>query len=327
MAEQKSICRAAVAQPKRISQSPPKKETIWGKYYKHRHLLIMLLPVMIYYFIFHYGPIYGITIAFKDFYPLQGIMDSPWVGLKYFKQLVTDPYFLPALRNTLIISFWKLLLGFPAPIILAIMLNEVRRAKVKKFFQTVTYLPHFLSWVVLSGLLIEMLSPSRGPINLILKALGFEPIFFLADPEWFRPVIIASGIWRELGWQSIIFLAAITNIDPELYSVADLDGAGKLRKMWNITLPSIMPVIIIMMILSVGNLIKDDFDQIYNLLNGNVLSVGEVLSTYTYKTGLVNMNYSYSTAVGVFKNVISFILVMGANFFASKMSDGETTLF
>lgn len=297
------------------------------KYYKHRWLFVMLLPVIIYYIVFHYAPIYGITIAFKDFYPLKGVLESPWVGFKYFEQLLSDPFFMPAMKNTLIISFWKLLIGFPAPIILAIMLNEVKRSSTKKFFQTVTYLPHFISWVVLSGILIEMLSPSRGPINILLKALGFDPIFFLADPNWFRPVIIASGIWRELGWQSIVFLAAITNIDPELYDVADLDGAGKLRKIWNITIPSIMPVIIIMLILSVGNLINDDFDQIYNLLNANVLSVGEVISTYTYKTGLVNMNYSYSTAVGVFKNVIAFLLVMGTNWLAGKVSDGESTLF
>ena len=300
---------------------------IWHQYYKHRYLFLMLLPVMIYYLVFHYMPIYGITIAFKDFYPLKGIMDSPWVGFKYFKQLFEDPFFLPALKNTLIISFWKILLGFPAPIILALMLNEIRNVRAKKFFQTVTYLPHFISWVVLSGILIEMLSPSRGPINILLKYLGQDPIFFLADPKWFRPVVIISGIWRELGWQSIVFLAAMTNIDPELYQVADLDGAGKLRKMWSITIPSIMPVIIIMAILSVGNLINDDFDQIYNLLNANVLSVGEVISTYTYKTGLVNMNYSYSTAVGVFKNVIAFALVMGTNFLASKASDGESSLF
>ena len=307
-----------------------KKSGITGtlsQYYKYRSLFLMLLPVMIYYVIFHYGPIYGITIAFKDFYPLQGIMDSPWVGLKYFKQLFSDPFFLPALKNTLIISFWKLLIGFPTPIILALMLNEIANQRAKKFFQTVTYLPHFLSWVVLSGLLIEMLSPTRGPINILLKSLGMEPIFFIADPKWFRPVIVLSGVWRELGWQSIVFLAAMTNIDPELYSVADLDGAGRLRKMWSITIPSIMPVIIIMLILSVGNLINDDFDQIYNLLNGNVLNVGEVISTYTYKVGLVNMNYSYSTAVGVFKNVIAFILVMSTNFLASRMSDGETSLF
>lgn len=310
-----------------VNRKRKKEESIFHRYYKYRYLFLMLLPVIIYYIIFHYAPIYGITIAFKDFYPLQGIMDSPWAGFKYFKQLFDDPFFLPALRNTIIISFWKLLIGFPAPILLAIMLNEIRQAKVKKFFQTVTYLPHFISWVVLSGILIEMLSPTRGPFNILLKALGFDPIFFIADPQWFRPVIIASGIWRELGWQSIVFLAAITTIDPELYNVADLDGAGKLRKMWHITIPSIMPVIIIMGILSVGNLINDDFDQIYNLLNANVLSVGEVISTYTYKTGLVNMNYSYSTAVGVFKNVIAFALVMGTNFLASRASDGETSLF
>lgn len=300
---------------------------VLSEYWKYRWLFVMLLPAMVYYILFHYIPIYGVTIAFKDFYPLKGILNSPWVGVKYFKQLFTDPYFLPTLKNTLIISFWKLLIGFPAPIALALMLNEIQHVKAKKFFQTVTYLPHFISWVVLAGILTELLSPSRGPINIILKSMGADPVFFLADPKWFRPVIVFSGVWRDLGWQSIVFLAAITGIDPELYSVADLDGASKLRKMCSITLPSIMPVIIIMMILAVGNLINDDFDQIYNLLNANVMNVGEVISTYTYKTGLVNMNYSYSTAVGLFKNVIAFILVMGTNFWASKVSDGESTLF
>jgi putative aldouronate transport system permease protein len=182
-------------------------------------------------------------------------------------------------------------------------------------------MPHFISWVILSGIVIEILSPSRGPINILLQNLGMNPVYFIADPKYFRGILVGSNIWKEMGWSSVIYLAAITNIDPELYDVADLDGAGRLRKIWNITIPSIAPVVIIMFIFSVGNIINDDFDQVFNLLNAKVMEVGDVLATYTYREGLQRMNYSYATAVGLFKNVVSFGLVMLANTIARKTSD------
>jgi len=280
----------------------------------------MLLPVLAYFFIFHYGPMWGMLIAFKDFYPLRGFFGSPWVGFKHFGDLFSGLYFFPVLRNTLIISFLKLIFGFPAPIILAVMLNEVRHMYFKRTIQTISYLPHFISWVVLAGLVIEILSPSRGPVNWLLQVLGIKPVFFVASKPWFRPVLVLSSIWREIGWQSIIFLAAISNIDPELYDVADIDGAGRLRKIFSITIPAIFPVIVILFIFATGRIINDDFEQILNLLNPLVMEVGDVIMTYTFREGIQKLNYSYASAVGFFKNGVSLLLVLTANSIARRMT-------
>lgn len=281
----------------------------------------MLIPVLIFYIVFHYGPMYGIVIAFKDFYPLRGILESPWVGLKHFREVFGGLFFWDVFRNTVIISTYKLIFGFPAPIILALLINEIRRMGFKKTIQTITYLPHFISWVVLAGMFIEFLSPTRGPINVILQSMGQKPIYFLGDPKLFRGVLVSTSIWKEVGWGTIIYLAAMSGVDPELYDVADLDGAGRFQKMWNITLPSILPVIVIMLIFSAGSIINDDFDQIFNLLNSSVMQVGDVISTYVYREGLTKMNYSYATAVGLFKNIIAFALVLLTNSIARKTSE------
>ena len=298
-----------------------KRYPLLREYGKNKYLIILLMPILVYYAVFHYAPMYGIVLAFKEFFPLKGIAGSPWIGFEHFKTLFTGLDFLPVLKNTLIISLYKLLFGFPAPILLCLLINEVRHAHFKKAVQTITYLPHFISWVVLAGFIIEMLSPSRGPINILLQYMGFKPVFFIAEASWFRTVIVASGIWREVGWQSVVYLAAVAGIDPELYDVADIDGAGRIRRIWSITLPSILPVVIIMFIFATGSIINDDFDQIFNLLNAKVLSVGDVISTYTYREGMVNMNFGYATAVGLFKNVVAFILVMYTNFIARKYSN------
>lgn len=295
--------------------------SFFTNYYKHRYLFLMLLPALIHFFVFRYMPIYGAQIAFKDFYPLKGIWESQWVGFEHFAAMFKGRYFLPVLRNTLLISTYKLLVGFPAPIILAIMLNEVKKMHFKKVIQTISYLPHFISWVVLAGIVIEFLSPSRGPINILLQSIGAKPIFFVAEEAWFRSVLVVSSVWKGIGWGSIIYLAAVTGIDPALYEVADIDGAGRLRKIWNVTLPGLMPVMIIMFIFAIGKIITDDFDQIYNLYNINVYSVGDVIATYTYREGLGHMNYSYSTAVGLFKNVISFSLVLSTNYLARRVNE------
>jgi len=297
------------------------KRSIFRSYWKQKYFFLMLLPVIAYYLIFHYAPLYGIIIAFKNFYPVKGIQGSDWVGLEHFIELFTGLYFLPVLKNTLIISFYKLIFGFPAPIILCLILNEVRLAVFKKTVQTITYLPHFLSWVILGGIVIEVLSPSRGIVNAIIMAFGYDPIYFITDEKWFRAILVISSIWKEVGWGTIIYLAAVTNVDPELYNAADVDGAGRLRKIWNITLPSIVPVVTIMFIFAVGNIINDDFDQIYNLLNASVMSVGDVISTYTYQVGLVKMDYSFATAVGLFKNIIAFMLIVLTNYIAKKTND------
>jgi putative aldouronate transport system permease protein len=266
---------------------------------------------------------YGITMAFKDFRFLAGIMKSPWAGFKHFETMFTGIYFWPAFRNTLIISTYKIIFSFPAPILLAILLNEVKHMAFKKTVQTITYLPHFISWVVLSGIVIEVLSPNRGIVNYIITLFGGKPIFFIGESAWFRPVLVISSIWKSIGFQSIIYLAAISGIDPELYDVAAIDGSGRIRKILSITIPSIFPVICIMLIFAIGGIINDDFDQVFNLLNGRVMGVGEVISTYTYRIGLERMEYSYSTAVGLFKNVISLVLIVVSNFASRKLFDSS----
>lgn len=301
-----------------------KIETGWRhtlkEYKRCRYLLLLLLPVLAYYLIFHYLPMYGVIIAFKDFYPRMGVMGSEWVGFKHFEKLFSGIYFFPVLRNTLIISLGKLLFGFPMPIILCLLLNEVRHVFFKRSVQTITYLPHFISWVILAGIVTEILSPSRGVVNYIIQTLGGNPVFFLGSNSWFRTVLVGSSIWRDCGWQSIVYMAAISGVDAQLYEAADLDGASKLQKMRYVTLPCITPTIVIMFIFAVGGIITDDFDQIYNLLNAKVLNVGDVIGTYTYRVGLQEMNYSYATAVGLFRNVIALVLVTSTNTLSRKLS-------
>jgi putative aldouronate transport system permease protein len=283
--------------------------------------VVLFLPAIVYYTIFCYVPIYGIQIAFKNFIFRLGIMKSPWVGLENFKLLFNMGSFREVFRNTLIISSLKLAFGFPAPIIFAILLNEMRSVRYKKVVQTISYLPHFVSWVILGGLFVQFLSPSSGPINILIKSLGFKPIYFLADKFWFRPVLVLTSIWKGMGWGSIIYLASLSGIDPQLYEAAEIDGAGRFRKIISITLPSLVPVITIMLIFSVGGIVKDDFDQIFNLYNPAVYSVGDVLGTYTYRVGLVDMRYSFSTAVGFFTNVISFVLILITNTITKRVNE------
>jgi putative aldouronate transport system permease protein len=292
-----------------------------ASYWKHRYLFVLFIPAIIYYGIFRYAPLYGVQIAFKDFIFRRGITGSPWVGIENFKILFSMGSFKEVLRNTVIISFLKLVFGFPAPIIFAILLNEIRALRYKKFIQTVSYLPHFVSWVILGGVFIQFLSPSSGPINIILQNMGIKPIYFLANEIWFRPVLVITSIWKGIGWGSIIYLASISGIDPELYEAAEIDGAGRLRKAISITIPSLVPVITIMMIFSIGGIIQDDFDQIFNLYNPAVYSVGDVLSTYTYRVGLVEMKYSFSAAVGLFTNIISFVLILVTNSITKRVNE------
>lgn len=294
----------------------------WIKLYlNNKYLLILLLPAILYYGIFHYAPLYGATIAFKDYIFRLGIGGSPWVGLENFKMLFEMESFKEVFMNTIIISLQKLVFGFPAPIIFAVLLSEITATRFKKTVQTISYFPHFVSWVVLGGLFLQLLSPTSGPINQLIQMFGGQPIYFLADPKWFRTVLVVSSVWKSVGWGSIIYLASITGIDPGLYEAASIDGAGRLVKIWNITIPSIMPVITIMFIFAVGGIVNDDFDQIFNLYNPAVYKVGDVLSTYTYRVGLVDMKYSFSTAVGLFKNVIAFALVISANAITKRIND------
>jgi len=291
------------------------------QYWKYKYLVLLFLPGIIYFIIFKYLPIYGLVLAFKDYRFLDGIMGSPWVGFKHFHEMFSLQSFWEVFRNTVIISFYHLVFGFPAPIIFALLLNEIRNVYYKKIVQTISYLPHFVSWVILGGLFMQFLSPSIGPINILIKSLGGTPIYFLADPKWFRSVLVITEIWKSLGWGSIVYLAAISGIDPSLYESASIDGAGRWHKAIHITLPSMMPVITIMLILNVGKLVNDNFDQIFNLYNPAVYKVADVIGTYTYRMGLENMRYSFSTAVGLFRNVISFTLLIIANQVSKKIND------
>ena len=298
-----------------------KRENVFRQYLDQKHLVLLFLPALIYYLIFHYGPIYGIQIAFKKYNLFKGMMASPWIGLEIFKFLFELGSFWEVFKNTFIISILKLAWGFPAPIIFAIVLNEIRNIHFKKTVQTLSYLPHFLSWVIMAGFFIQFLSPHSGPINVFLKSIGMDPVYFVADPKWFRSVLVSTKIWKEIGWGSIVYLAALSGIDPALYEAAGMDGASRFQKAIYITLPSLTPVIMIMLILSIGRLLNDDFDQILNLYNAAVYKVGDVLGTYTYRVGLIKMQYSLATCVELFKNVIGFTLIIEANKIAKRVGE------
>lgn len=295
--------------------------SVWKEYEKHKMLFLMLIPGLLYYLVFHYLPMYGLIISFKDYRLFDGIINSPWAGFKYFKMAFSSKDFANVFTNTLIISSMKLLITFPAPIIFAILLNEIKNITFKRTVQTLTYLPHFLSWVVLGGIVINFLSPSTGPVNMLLKQFGMHPIHFVGSKEWFRAVLVGSSLWKELGWSSIVYLAALAGISPELYEAATIDGANRFKQIIHVTLPSIAPVVTIMLIFAVGKIVNDDFDQVFNLYNPAVYSVGDVLSTYVYRVGLSNMQFSYSAAIEFFKNSISFALVLGTNAIAKKLND------
>ena len=291
------------------------------RWWDNRYLFVLMAPGILYFFVFKYLPIYGLVIAFKEYNFFDGIKGSPWVGLTVYKELFATPSFWEVFGNTVIIGVLQFVFGFPAPIVFALLLNEVVNPRAKKAFQTISYLPHFVSWVILGGLFLQFLSPSVGPINAAIKAAGGKPIYFLADPDWFRTVLVVTQIWKSIGWGSIIYLAALSSIDPELYEAAALDGAGRWARMRYITLPSLYPVITIMLILAAGQMVNDNFDQVFNLYNPAVYGVGDVMSTYMYRRGLENMEYSMATAVGLFKNTISFAIVILANKMAKRIND------
>jgi ABC transporter, permease protein len=259
----------------------------------------------------------GIVIAFQDYMPFEGIegmFKSPhWVGFKHFKDFFSSYYFGRVLFNTLCINIFKLVLGFIASLTLALMINEVRLKKFKKFTQTVSYLPHFLSYVIIAGLIQFFLSPTSGPLNTIIAALGGKQIDFLGSEMYFRPILILSHIWTTAGWGSIVYLAALTGISPEMYESADLEGATRIQKILHISIPSIAPIIVIMLILDLGKVLDQGFEQVLLLYSPAVYSVGDIIDTYVYREGILNVNYSYSTAVGLFKSFVSLTLIMASN--------------
>ncbi len=297
-------------------------QRLWINMKQHKELYIMIIPVLVYFLVFHYQPLYGLTIAFKNFSFRDGIWGSPWAGFTHFESFFGSYYFWRLLRNTLTISVGDLLFGFPIPIILAILMNEVTNKHFKKGVQTITYLPHFISIVVVCGILKEFLSLG-GPVNAILTSMGYDPINFFAQGKLFAPIYISSGIWQHMGWSSIIYLSALTNVDPQLYEAAKIDGAGKMKQIFKITIPSIMPTIIIMFILKIGNLMSLGSEKILLLYNETIYEYADTISTFVYRKGLLDADYSYAAAVGLFNSVINFILLISVNQISKKMSESS----
>ncbi len=288
---------------------------------KHWMLYLMILPGIAYYVTFKYVPLAGSVIAFQDYKIFHGILGSPWVWFDNFVFLFTYQDFYQVLRNTAVIAFYQLIFGFPAPIILALLFNEVRRMLAKRTLQSLFYLPHFLSWVVVGGIVFELLA-TQGIMNQIRGWFGFEPILYMQEERYFRSIVVLSGIWKEAGWGTIVYLAAITGINPNLYEAAVMDGANRWKQTIYITLPSMAPTILVLFLLNIGNFLELGFDQIFNLLTPMTYSVGDIIETYVYRAGVLQGQYSVTTAIGLFQSVIGFILLWIFNRLARKSEQG-----
>lgn len=303
-----------------------KRKPVLKRFIEQWDLQLLILPAIILIAVFSYVPMWGILIAFKDYDIMGGFFKSPWVGLDNFKELFANSEFLMIMRNTLSISFLKLIFGFPAPIILALMLNEINRINVKRVFQTVSYMPYFISWVIISGFSFSLLSVDNGSINILLMKLNLihEPVNWLVEPKYFWAIYVITGIWKNLGYGSIIYLAAISGINPELYESAEIDGASRIRQIINITLPCITPVILIFLILNLGGILNAGFEEILALTNNGdnaaLRPVAEVIDTYVYKYGIQSQRYSYATAVGLFRSVVNMIILFTANSVTKRIS-------
>ena len=284
-------------------------------------LHFMLLPSLLILVVYHYGPMLGVVIAFEDYKPWLGFFHSPWVGMDNFRLLFQYPEATRIFWNTLMISSLKIVFNFIAPFVFALLLNEVRRMWMKRGVQTFVYLPHFLSWVVLGGIFTEMLSPQGGIVNQMLGWFGIDPVFFLGSNSWFRVVVVITDMWKNFGFSAIIFLAALSGIDPGLYEAAVVDGANRWKQTLYVTIPSLVPIAIVVVTLSVGHVLEAGFDQIFNLYNPMVYQSGDIIDTYVYRTGLVNGQFSFATAVGLFKSCVNLILVVGSYVFAYKVAN------
>lgn len=288
---------------------------------KKKYLYLLLLPCVVYFLVFNYVPMYGVLMAFKDFNFAKGIIHSPWVGLDNFKYMFGLNDFYKVFWNSFYLGVLRIVFGFPLPIILALLLNEMRNLAYQRVTQTVIYLPHFISWVVIGGILVNFLSPAWGLVNIFLKQLGIDPVFFLADPHYFRPVVVLSSIWKESGWGSIIYLAAIAGINSEQYEAASIDGANRLQKLWYVTLPGIKSTIVILLILRLGQVMNNGFEQIFVLQNPMNLDVSEVFETYAYRVGILGGRFSFGTTVGLFTSVIGLLFLLAGNRIAKLLKE------
>lgn len=304
---------------KQISKKP--KMTFLDKLLRDKFLYLLALPGLLYFLVFKYLPIYGLIIAFKEYSPYIGIMESPWVGFEHFKRFFSYNDFWLLLRNTMGISLMNLFLFFPVPILLAVMLNEIANQKFKRTVQTIVYLPHFLSWVIIYGVTYLLFSSYEGLVNKIIMSVGLKSFDFLTNQSIFWLVVTIQSMWKEAGWGTVIFLASISGIDPSLYEAARMDGASRLKQIWHVTLPGIRNTIVVLLILRMGNIIDVSFDQLYLMGNAAVSQVAEVFDTYVYRTGINQGQYSYSAAIGFFKSIIGFTLVMITNKIAKSFGN------
>lgn len=282
-------------------------------------LYLLLAPSLVLLFVFNYIPMYGILIAFQDFSPFRGIFHSPWVGMKHISYFLHDETFWKVMRNTLIINFYDIVLGFTAPIVFAILANEIANKRFKKMTQTISYLPHFLSWVVVSGFFYQVLSPQTGLVNELLHWLGFESIYFMTEPGLFRGILIFSDIWKNIGWSAILYFAVIAGIDSSLYEAAMIDGANRIRQIWHITLPAMVPMIVLLLLLKLSSIFSVGFDRVFTMQNSLVQDVSDVTSTYIYRLGLEKSQYSLTTAIGFVQSLLGFMMLVSANKLSKKL--------
>ncbi len=302
----------------------PWAQTVRRDFVRNRYIYLMAAPVVAFFVIFNYVPMYGAIIAFQRFTPADGVFHSPWVGLKYFQDFFGSYYVWRLLRNTASISFYTLVFGFPAPIVLALLLNEVAHGGYKRVVQSLTYLPHFVSLIVICGLIVQF-TLRDGVINDVIALFGGTRVTMLSRPEYFQPLYVASGVWQEVGWDSIIYLAALAAIDPSLYEAAIMDGANRFQRLWGITLPSILPTIVILLVLSIGRLFNVGYEKILLLYNPTIYETSDVISTFVYRKGLIDFGWSYATAVGLFNSVVNLTLLVAANYLSRRVT--ETSLW
>lgn len=321
-----STATAAKRRPMKSGKPSPlvnggRKKSIFKRIVQDRYLLLLFLPCLIYYIMFKYIPMWGVLISFKDFKPFIGFADSQWVGMKHYINFFSNPDSWRIIRNTLLLGLYSLLWCFPFPIIFALALNEVTRTKFKKVVQTISYMPHFLSAVVVCGMLVSFLSPIRGIINTVINTFGGESINFLSNAGWFRTIYVASEIWQTLGWGAIVYLAAVSNVDPQYYEAAKLDGASRLRQIWSITLPCIAPTIATMLILRVGSVLEVGLEKVLLLYSPAIYETSDIIATYVYRQGMVSSNMSYASAIGLFSSIVNLVLLVTANYLSKKFSD------
>lgn len=307
-----------------LYKKPSLIEAIKKDFQRNKWLILMALPVVAWYILFHYVPMYGVIIAFKEFSPMKGIIGSKWVGLRHFNDFFSSIYAWRVIRNTLVINIYQQIFSFPAPIILALLLNEVRNKYFTKIVQTITYLPHFVSTVVICGMIIDFFA-KNGLINDIIVTFGGERTIFLLKAEWFRTIYVGTGIWQGVGWGSIIYLAALTGIDSELYEAVAIDGAGRWKQFIHITLPGIAPTIVILLIMNIGRMMSEGYEKVILLYNPNTYETADLISSFVYRRGLVDANYSFSSAVGLFNSLVNLILILSANYISRRVN--ETSLW